>query len=472
MTYGHNSDSNGGESTPKAQSGLNILSVPPADEDDNDSVDDPESTSSPPVTSSHHSHSHSHSHHHPAPTDNDDSSASISSSSSSSSSSSTFSSSYVFQRCQKVDPVFRYHAPPANYGHIHDPSEFAQYEKCKQWKDEYHINPGHEWGKAPPDIQTQWGQSKCDEVFIEAQHHTSDFKGRAGNHETMAVDIDVHHKPAGSQWIGILTPMTTSHSDPPIKSIYEIPFWTDLFPSFIDKTESLHDNADPFYFTFFIGYDLGDKFLDNKENLILMVKEMYKRLDAANVCRHKVGVRFYSMADTVHAPSWGVTHLAHSAYDIGVDWFYQINDDVQIRTTKWEKILTEVMATTCNVGVTGPKDVSNERIFTQSFSHRTHIDIFGYYFAMPFQNWWSDDWISSVYPPQLVHPATGPRSHGVVVKHEARVMRYPVKEAQHLLDSEVAAGRQTLKQWLIDTKNKHECSSGKPDDCICRLASI
>jgi hypothetical protein len=76
-----------------------------------------------------------------------------------------------------------------------------------------------------------------------------------------------------------------------------------------------------------------------------------------------------------------------------------------------------------NFGVTGPSDVSNRRILTQSFVHRTHIDIFGIYFAEPFKNWWSDDWLTKVYG-----NTNTLRDHSVTVRHQvsSEGQRYPV----------------------------------------------
>ena len=31
--------------------------------------------------------------------------------------------------------------------------------------------------------------------------------------------------------------------------------------------------------------------------------------------------------------------------------------------------------------------------------HRTHLDIFHYYYPPEFDNWWTDDWITYVYKP-------------------------------------------------------------------------
>ena len=44
-----------------------------------------------------------------------------------------------------------------------------------------------------------------------------------------------------------------------------------------------------------------------------------------------------------------------------------------------------------------PLDTNNARILTHAFVHRTHVELFGCFFPPAFKNWWSDDWISTVY---------------------------------------------------------------------------
>jgi hypothetical protein len=161
------------------------------------------------------------------------------------------------------------------------------------------------------------------------------------------------------------------------------------------------------------------------------------------------------------------------------------------------------LQSTCNFGVTGPTDESNTWILTQSFTHRTHIEIFGYYFgmvtrmlfsmcpfdfpfhfsfcrvclsgccccrsqtdiAMPFQNWWSDDWISGVYTNQYTH-----RKHGIHVKHRTDKVgqRYPVTEAKHLLHREVQDGKATIQKWIAKKKLENKCDTSQ-SSCYCAL---
>ena len=60
-----------------------------------------------------------------------------------------------------------------------------------------------------------------------------------------------------------------------------------------------------------------------------------------------------------------------------------MNDDTVLETPNWATKLIATLKTNpfvANFGVTGPLDSNNEKIFTHSFVHRTHIDVFGYHF--------------------------------------------------------------------------------------------
>jgi hypothetical protein len=65
-----------------------------------------------------------------------------------------------------------------------------------------------------------------------------------------------------------------------------------------------------------------------------------------------------------------------------------------------------------NFGVTGPADSNNDKIFTHSFVHRTHIEVFGHLFPPSFKNWWSDDWITTVYGSEHTF-----RVPDIIIKH-------------------------------------------------------
>ena len=100
--------------------------------------------------------------------------------------------------------------------------------------------------------------------------------------------------------------------------------------------------------------------------------------------------------------------------------------------------------------ITGPVDTNNDRILTHAFAHRTHVDIFGAFFPSTFKNWWSDDWISTVYG--SLHTF---RMYDVLVTHNVQSQktgafnRYAVDEsAQFALRRELRSGFVNINEWL------------------------
>jgi len=53
------------------------------------------------------------------------------------------------------------------------------------------------------------------------------------------------------------------------------------------------------------------------------------------------------------------------------------------------------------VGVVGPNHSGGKlEILTYDFVHRTHVDIFGFYYPHVFGDWFADNWITGVYKPE------------------------------------------------------------------------
>lgn len=89
-----------------------------------------------------------------------------------------------------------------------------------------------------------------------------------------------------------------------------------------------------------------------------------------------------------------------AAYDWGADFIVRVNDDTEFLNEGW---LSAGISTLRNftpycVGVVGPTcEQGNTEILTHDMVHRTHLDIFETYYPEEFDNWYLDDWISSVY---------------------------------------------------------------------------
>ena len=70
-----------------------------------------------------------------------------------------------------------------------------------------------------------------------------------------------------------------------------------------------------------------------------------------------------------------------------------MNDDTVLESTGWtEKLIEQLLRYhPPNVGVAGPwfRD-GNTAIMTHDFVHRTHVDIFGFYYPRVFTDWFAD----------------------------------------------------------------------------------
>ena len=81
-----------------------------------------------------------------------------------------------------------------------------------------------------------------------------------------------------------------------------------------------------------------------------------------------------------------------------------------------------------NVGVVGPLHKGgNEAILTYDFVHRSHIDIFGYYYPRVFTDWFADNWMSEVYGSERTMKMPGVK----LVHTQESGQRYNVKGSKH-----------------------------------------
>jgi hypothetical protein len=94
---------------------------------------------------------------------------------------------------------------------------------------------------------------------------------------------------------------------------------------------------------------------------------------------------------------WNI--LAKKAYDDGYDYIYMCGDDITFHKKGWLEESMQQLQKHGNMGMTGPRNTNgNTHILTQCLVHRTHMDIFGFFFPEEIKNWYCDDWINGVYP--------------------------------------------------------------------------
>ena len=148
-----------------------------------------------------------------------------------------------------------------------------------------------------------------------------------------------------------------------------------------------------FNFRLYIGFDEGDKFYDNSEYQAAIVSEIDSMIKGYPITLHLVKFPY--------SKGW-VTFLWNGlfvqAISEGADYFYQVNDDVELIDAGWATAFTNKLHGWGNFGVVGPRDSRwGHLLLTQAFVHKTHYEIFGRLYPHEIKDWHSDDWLTLVY---------------------------------------------------------------------------
>jgi hypothetical protein len=146
--------------------------------------------------------------------------------------------------------------------------------------------------------------------------------------------------------------------------------------------QSTNDN---FEYKLFIGYDYDDNFYNNKDNIIFYENQ-------------GIIIEFIQLSvEKGHVTKmWNI--LAMRAYNDGFDYLYACGDDIIFNNMNWIDCCIDLLLKNKNIGLTGPLTTNgNSNILTQSFVHRTHIDIFNFFYPEEITNWYCDNWINDVY---------------------------------------------------------------------------
>jgi hypothetical protein len=182
-------------------------------------------------------------------------------------------------------------------------------------------------------------------------------------------------------------------------------------------------------YVFYIGFDENDRFFDNtdtRKNILKhMVTQSIEFFKANNLEAEMKQMKAYSKKefggdldgekhdhnDEHHAPiefrlirfsvakGWVAyiwNGLFIQAMREGSHYFFQVNDDVFIRTNGWTSIVVSKLVEMNDQGVVGPSDHGGNLI-TQAFVGRTHYKIFGRLYPLDIKDWYSDNWLNDVY---------------------------------------------------------------------------
>tara|TARA_Y100000996_G_scaffold373028_1_gene322301 strand:- start:230 stop:997 length:768 start_codon:yes stop_codon:yes gene_type:complete len=171
---------------------------------------------------------------------------------------------------------------------------------------------------------------------------------------------------------------------------------SDLFNMTLKSFLLTHDKNN--LYKFYIGIDKNDRIFDKKyeQDQILRFSNAFPQIEFE-----------FITFDNNEIPKGHVTImwniLFEKAYNDNYDYFYQCGDDIVFRTKGWVNDSISILNSKNNIGLTGPIN-NNNRILTQSFVSRKHMEIFGWYFPKEIKNWCCDDWYNMVYYPEYLYP--------------------------------------------------------------------
>ena len=172
-------------------------------------------------------------------------------------------------------------------------------------------------------------------------------------------------------------------------------FFTALLPTFCLT-------ASPGYsYHFYLAYDRDDTFFSKYSFLVMFQKAFYILADERCTTVSALHLHFVQCNHN-KKPAWAQNDAMIEAYIDNIDYYYRINDDTLMRTQNWTGrfINTLVGFDPPNLGVVGPTHKGgNKKILTYDFVHRTHVDVFGFYYPRVFTDWFGDGWITTIYKP-------------------------------------------------------------------------
>ena len=227
--------------------------------------------------------------------------------------------------------------------------------------------------------------------------------------------------------IAFIIPTTSNKRD--YKNILE----TDFFNILLGSIRKTHLDSN-YNYIFYLGYDHDDKFFNSND---IQLKNEFKKLNLPN--SNIQTVKIYNKKGKL-GEIW--SELAEIASK-ECDYIYQLGDDIEILTSGWEETFIRKLKENNNIGVVGPLDRNNKTILTQSFVHKTHLDIFGKYYPKEIKNWHIDDWITKVYETNLSNKILSKQ-----VRNSGGPPRYEVKRSNKELKSCLRRDKKKLNDYL------------------------
>ena len=149
-------------------------------------------------------------------------------------------------------------------------------------------------------------------------------------------------------------------------------------------------------YIFYVGIDKDDRIFDKKyeQEHILNFSKVFKNVEFVFVTMEEIPKGYVTLM-------WN--KLFEDAYKRDCNYFYQCGDDMEFKTKGWINDCIKVLKSNNDIGLAGPIN-NNNRILTQAFVSRKHMDIFGWFFPKEIKNWCCDDFYCKLYHPKYLYP--------------------------------------------------------------------
>jgi len=247
--------------------------------------------------------------------------------------------------------------------------------------------------------------------------------------------------------IALGVPATTKGTQ--IHSPDELPLLTVMLPSMLATIDT---QSMKYQYILYIGYELGDKVLDNPAKLERLRRRLGDLL-AGTAVQAKV-LRF----PAVHSTTTLWNALFHAAAADSAQYFLASHDDTEFtppaqaggaHSKLWTDAVVEALQRSpmqTNFGVAGPTDRRSVRLVTHPVVHvPTHSAIFGSLYPPHLGNQEHEQWISRVYGPRSTFLLT---SVGVYNGHRFSGRAQGCRQSSDTVDFAVEDGAQAVKGWV------------------------
>jgi len=325
--------------------------------------------------------------------------------------------------------------------------------QCIDWQTKYDVKPGSSWGSMPVDLQDEWKTKRCDDVT--SVRVTAKFiqENIEAYNKVWPVPEDriipKAEKGMEDKVIAIIAAITTRTIK--MKRLEDLTLFNTLLPSFVRT-------IDPgFEYWFYLGYDVGDPWLDQPEHLQAVTAWFEQHVIQPAKAEKGITVKLVTtrFENKWKKPGPAFIHTTGVAYADGATYLYRINDDIRFDTPWAKTFVDELQAMGAPYGVVGP--VCHEgatHILVVDFTHRTHHDIFPQHYPFSFTSWYMDDWISQVYGRKRTKRIDKVKIKHLVGSHGTRYDDWHTPGKY--LRGEILRGRMFIEAYMSHTPNMQQ----------------